>query len=230
MKKIHRFITPYTVVHGKIHITDSELIHQWKNVLKLKNGEELLLANKDTGEVTCIVRELTKKEATLELIQQSKVNKSPQKEVVLYMAILKKENFELVVQKASEIGVSKIVPLITERTIKMGIKHERLIKIATEASELSGRNDIPEITEPMIFKDALKESRHYARRIIFNPSEHTYQTKNEKSLALFVGPEGGFTNEEIKQAEESGCEVVSLGQFILRGETAGIVASYIALN
>ena len=230
MKKIHRFITPYNVTHNQIKITDKELIHQWKNVLKFKNGEDVVLVNKEVGEAICTLQEINQEYAIFDIQKINKRLDENQKEITLYMAILKNENFELVIQKASEIGIQKIVPIITTRTIKTGIKLERLTKIAKEASELSGGINIPLICEPILFNDALKDVKKYEQKIIFHPSEQKYKSTNKTNIAIFVGPEGGFTDQEIIDAEKNGCEVMSLGKSILRGETAGIVASYITMN
>ncbi len=230
MKKIHRFITSYKIEDDNIIITDHEIIHQIKNVLKLKQGEGIILANKNVGETRAQIKELTGENIKLTVIDTHQYNSNTNKKVILYMAILKNENFELVVQKASEIGITKIVSIITERTVKTGLKHERLVKIATEASELSGRIDVPEITEPMKLDVALIDSKQYQTQIIFDAKGEKIKKFDAQSMAIFVGPEGGFTDEEIDDAQKNGCLVASLGQNILRGETAGIIASYLAYS
>lgn len=228
-KKIHRFITPYIIDNNTIHITDDALIHQWKNVLKLKNGEDVILVDNEHGEALSTLSEITNDNASF-LVKKITKPDTHSKKITLYMAILKNENFELVIQKASEIGIHSIVPIITARTVKTGLKHERLQKISKEASELSGRIDIPQIQEPITFTEALTDSMHYPNRIVFDASGQKFNPLHTETGAIFVGPEGGFSEEEIALARESGCTIASLGQFILRGETAGIIASYLACN
>jgi 16S rRNA (uracil1498-N3)-methyltransferase len=233
MKKIHRFITPYEVIEDKIKIIDKNLIHQWKNVLKFKNGEVLTLANTVNGEALCTIVELSKSEATLSVAEINTSSRENGNNVILYLAILKRENFELVVQKATEIGVHKIVPIITEHTVKTGLKYDRLEKIAQEAAELCGRNSITEIAPTLSYSEALTDCKNTERQIIFDISGDTLTPKpglGLKSVALFIGPEGGFTEKEVSEAVENKINVLSLGDLMLRGETAAIIASYLYVN
>ncbi|MBP6931539.1 MAG: 16S rRNA (uracil(1498)-N(3))-methyltransferase [Candidatus Pacebacteria bacterium] len=233
MKKVHRFITSYEVIDNKIEIKDKELIHQWKNVLKFKIGEILTLANTTNGEALCSITELSKSEAILSVAEVNTVSKEGEKKVTLYLAILKRENFELVVQKATEIGVHRIVPIITEHTIKTGLKYDRLEKIAQEAAELCGRNSITEIAPTMKYTDALIDCKNTDHQIIFDISGEIFNPRpglGLGSVALFIGPEGGFTEKEIFEAKENNIETASLGSLMLRGETAAIIASFIAVN
>jgi 16S rRNA (uracil1498-N3)-methyltransferase len=235
MKKVHRFITPYEVVENKIEIRDKELLHQWKNVLKFKIGEIITLANTEQGEALCTIVELSKSDAILSVAEINKDSREGNKKIILYLAILKRENFELVIQKATEIGVSKIVPIITEHTVKTGLKYDRLEKIAHEAAELCGRNSVPTIVEAMKYKDALTDCKNTNAQIIFDISGEDFNSKiseykNNNSISLFIGPEGGFTEGEINLARENNIDIASLGSLMLRGETAAIVASYIAIN
>ncbi len=236
MKKVHRFITDYTIVNDTVLINDLDLVHQWKNVLKFKIGEEVILANKN-GEALCAIVSISKNEANLQVVSINKNKKEHTKNVTLYMAILKRENFELVVQKASEVGIDKIVPIITEHTVKTGLKYERLEKIAREASELSGRNTVPYISETIKFSDAVQHDNNVIK-ILFDISGKKPESKKltAESLSLYIGPEGGFSESEINLVKslpaEAGnnFEISSLGPLTLRAETAGIIASYLAVN
>lgn len=235
MKKVHRFITSYEVVDNKIEIKDKDLIHQWKNVLKFKIGEIITLANKTNGEALCTIVDLSKSEATLSVAEINTKSREGEKNVILYLAILKRENFELVVQKATEIGVSRIIPIITEHTVKTGLKYDRLEKIAQEAAELCGRNSVTDIAPTLTYKEALVDCKKTDHQIIFDISGEDFNSKITKlkiknSIALFIGPEGGFTEKEIFEARENNIETASLGALMLRGETAAIIASFLALN
>ena len=217
---------------NKIEIKDKDLIHQWKNVLKFKIGEILTLANTTNGEALCSITELSKFEAILSVAEVNTVSKEGEKKVTLYLAILKRENFELVVQKATEVGVHRIVPIITEHTVKTGLKYDRLEKIAQEAAELCGRNSITEIAPALKYTEALIDCKNTDHQIIFDISGEQASSKNliAKSISLFIGPEGGFTEKEIFEAKENNIETASLGSLMLRGETAAIIASFIAVN
>jgi 16S rRNA (uracil1498-N3)-methyltransferase len=136
-----------------------------------------------------------------------------------------------VVQKATECGVKKIVPLISARTVKTGLKKERLEKIIKEASEQSGRGMLPALMETMSFSEALEQAKDNEQNFFFDASGSSFadQVLNNNSVGIFVGPEGGWTSDEINLAKEKGCLLASLGQLILRGETAAIIASYFAV-
>ncbi len=228
MRKIHRFITKYNRKDEYLYVEDKDALHQWKNVLKLNIGEEIIITNEDQKEFLVKINELTREKATLQIIKE-KINKSePEKQVHLYLAILKKENFELALEKATEIGVKSITPIITERTIKTGLNIDRLKRIAKEASELSGRSTTPEINEITKFEKAIEISK--GEKIIFDIDGKKIEDKNNQEISIFVGPEGGWTENEINLAKEKGTRVASVSPLTLRGETAAIIASYTVLN
>ncbi len=239
MKKIHRFIIEYTIIDQLITIKNIELLHQWNSVLRFKPGEQIILANPSpsskNNEALCIIKSLNKKEAILKIIEEKENIAEPKKKVTLYIAILKNENFELVVQKVSEIGVSEIVPMITDNTVKTGLKYTRLNKIAREAAELSGRSIVPIIQEAISFAEAIKKSTDAKQRIIFDISGKaisppTPPLESRGGIAIFIGPEGGWSGNEIALANENNFTISSLGPLTLRAETAAIVASYLAIN
>jgi 16S rRNA (uracil1498-N3)-methyltransferase len=166
------------------------------------------------------------------LVEIEKVAKDKigEKKVTLFCAVLKKENFELVVQKATECGVSKIIPIITARTVKTGLNLERLQKIAREASEQSGRSTVPEISEPISFDESLEMTRQNDLKILFDISGKFLGKTSKNSPAIWIGPEGGWTPEEIKKATQNNFKIASLGPNTLRAETAAIVATYMLIS
>ena len=217
--KIHRFI-------GQIE--DEAISRQIRDVLKLKIGERVIISDgkgqDELVEITNLSKEIKYK--TIEKLKPV----HPGRKVNLYLAILKKENFELAVQKAVECGVSTITPIITERTVKTGLNMERLEKIIREATEQCGLSDMPELFEIFDFREAINS--HAEEKIIFHIDESTKTyTPNTKasSANIFIGPEGGFTEKEIELAKNSGFTVASLGPLTLRGETAAIIGTYCAV-
>ena len=231
--KIHRFIGNFDLSKKEVEITNPENIKQIKDVLRLKKGEKLILSDGRGMDV----------EMTIDLISKNKITGNIEKidkpicvegfsvtrKVNLYLAILKKENFELAVQKTVEIGVYRIIPIITERTIKTGLNFARLEKIMIEASEQSGRSVIPILSPITSFKEALVDGTNSQEKIIFHPTGIVYTpstNKDAENISIFIGPEGGFTEKEIKEATENGYTVVSLGHLTLRGETAAMIATY----
>ena len=227
--KLHRFIGEYDLSKKDVEITDSQTIKQIKTVLRLEEGELIILSDGKGTEAEVVIASLSKGEI-IGNIKSKNITNGSERKVNLYIAILKKENFELIAQKAVECGVSNIIPVITERTIKTGLNTDRLQKIIREASEQCGQNIIPTLFPTMNFKDALKDGELSDEKIIFQPSEKQYTPNIQaKNISIFIGPEGGFTEKEILLAQESGYNIASLGPLILRGETAAIVATYRAV-
>ncbi len=232
--KIHRFIGPYNLSGDNIEILDISTIKQIRSVLKLEIGEQIILGDGKGKEAL----------VTLDLISNGKVSgtidsienkQDTNKKVHLYLAILKKENFELAVQKAVEAGVTSITPVITERTVKTGLNISRLEKIILEASEQSGRSIVPTLSPILEFSPALAFGFASEEKTIFHLADEVYKpdsvrVANAKSASIFIGPEGGFTDSEIKEAEAGGYTVASLGSLTLRGETAAIIATYLSVH
>ena len=233
--RLNRFIGNYDLSKNEVEILDPKIIKQIKDVLRLETGDKIVLSDGLGREA----------EVTLSLVSFDKITGSASiipartplagKKVNLYLAILKKENFELAVQKAVECGVSTITPIITERTIKTGLNLGRLEKIILEASEQSGRSIVPTLSPILEFPTALAFGSAAEEKIIFHLSNNLtpyplLKGEGAKSARIFIGPEGGFTEKEIALAEKSGYKVASLGPLTLRGETAAIVATYRAVH
>ncbi len=217
----------------RIKVEDKEMIHQIKNVLHLSVGERILLCDENKNEYTVEITRVEKNIDTKVVSLEKNKNES-KRNVHLYLSILKKENFELAVQKAVEVGVNAITPLITEKTVKLNIKRARVLKIIKEAAEQSERGIIPELKEITDFNDIIKEKRNgitlFCNRDGIDIRNLMKKIKEENTINIFVGPEGGWSENELKNAEENKFLIVSLGKFILRGETAAIAASYLFSN
>jgi 16S rRNA (uracil1498-N3)-methyltransferase len=219
-------------------------------VIKLEIGETIELCDGKGKNAFGKIKEMKNKKVIVEIekLNEIKINEN---KTTLFCSILKKENFELVVQKATECGISTIVPIISDRTIKTGLNMERLQKIAKEASEQSGRSTVPKIIEPISFDESLKlvekkdlnpvRDREGSQRasisnginVLFDASGESLFKKDESlslNINIWIGPEGGWTNEEIKKAQNLDFKIASLGKLILRGETAAIIASYLISN
>lgn len=224
--KLHRFIGAYNLAQDEVKIEKEDVVKQIRNVLRLENDEKIILCDGQGEEAIAEITELAKNFIKAKILERKKTGSEPERRVTLYLAILKKENFELAVQKAIECGVSRIVPIITERTIKTGLNKERLEKIIMEASEQSGRGIVPELDSIMDLKKAMKESKA-EEKILFDLSGDSYKTNTKaSSIIIFIGPEGGFTENEIFFAKENKFTISSLGTLTLRAETAAIVTTY----
>ncbi len=232
--KIHRFIGEYDISKEEVAITDPKTIKQIRSVLRLEKGDQITLSD-GKGKEAQITLEFLSNDTIIGKASRTNGPASTEgfseaRKVNLYLAILKKENFELAVQKAVECGVSTITPIITERTIKTGLNIPRLEKIILEASEQCGRATLPELFEIFDFSEAINGEAE--EKIIFHTDKNTkdYAPGLEaSSVNIFIGPEGGFTEKEITLAKEHGYTPASLGNLTLRGETAAIIATYRAV-
>lgn len=228
--KIHRFIGNFDINLGIISVSDPELLNQVRNVLKLKAGERVILADGRLNEGSAVLREFGKNELTFEIDAVSLNKNEPSIQAVLFCAILKKENFELVCQKATEVGIYKIVPLITERTIKLGLNKERLNKIIREAAEQSGRGIVPEVVEPMEVEKAIELAKENEVNVFLSLSGQSSLNKSYKKIGIWIGPEGGWSESEENLSQTSGFVSMNLGSLTLRAETAAIIGTYKAIH
>ena len=236
--RLHRFIGNFNLDLPTIKIAEPEMINQILKVFRLKIGDELVLADGNKNEAICRLEniDLPSKQAGKKYIEvfadKKYKNKNEAKtRVVLYCSVLKKENFEWVVQKATEVGVSEIVPIISERTVKLNLNPKRLQKIIREAAEQSGRGLVPVIRSPIILAEALKTARENCKLFFDASGKDIFHVSCHLShVAIFVGPEGGWTEQEKTAAQHGGCQIVSLSTLTLRAETAAVVASYLAIN
>jgi 16S rRNA (uracil1498-N3)-methyltransferase len=230
--KLHRFIVNSNLQAGTFLVKDPEIINQIKNVLRLKVKEQVMLSNGAGNEGVATITKITNDMVETDIGSISENNNESDKRVTLYCAVIKKENFEWVAQKATEIGVTEIVPIISARTVKLQLKLDRIEKIIKEAAEQSGRGVIPALYEPELLEKAMSES-HNDINFFFDGNGEVItsaNTHNAKSIGIFVGPEGGWDPKEIESAKEKGFTIASLGKLTLRAETAAIVASYLAIN
>lgn len=230
MKKIHRFLAKFDKSKESGSILDEKMLKQIKSVLKLKVGEEMALFDGSGEELLVRIVAIGKESIEYALVERVKA-KEKERYAILYCAVLKKENFELVVQKATEVGIDKIVPLITKRTVKLGLKMERLQKIAEEASEQCGRSIIPKVSYPLEFHEAVQVAKENGLNLFYDMSgsRDGAVLQAEKSIGIFIGPEGGWSEEEIQFIETiKNFKIVSLGESTMRAETAAIIASYLA--
>lgn len=157
--KIHRFFYEFNFSDGLFFLRDHEIINQAKNVLKLSKGEYIVLINEMKKEAKAQIVNINEDFIQLRLIDICENQNQSEKEICLYASILKKDNFEWVVQKATEIGISEIIPTIYQRTIKTNLSYERLEKIVKEAGEQSERGDLMKVSEIVDFKKIFKDSK-----------------------------------------------------------------------
>ena len=228
--KLHRFYVhemhnrfgPIALGH-EVWVHDEALLHQWLRVLRYKVGDHIVLFN-DAEER---LYEIAKIEGTasvkLRLITDIE-RVLPQKKIYLLWSVLKKDKNDWVLQKATELGVHKCVPIIADRSEKTGLQVERAHKIVIEAAEQCGRGDIPEVREPISLVEALQEYADLPLFICEQQESSQAPAVNLERLGVLIGPEGGWSDAEKQRFAELQLPHVALSPFTLRAETAAIIA------
>lgn len=208
-------------------------------VLRLEKGEDIIVSTGDGMDRYCTLTE-TGEQVKAKVNKTLKNENEPQSEIILFQSVIKNEKMDLLIQKVTELGITKIVPVITERTVvkiednkKEIKKQERWQKIALEACKQCGRSRVPEVLPAQTFKNALNLFEKCEQKIVAYEEEKTVSIVNaiqkSTSIGYFIGAEGGITKEEHTKLKEKGAISVSLGKRILRAETAAIVAGGIIL-
>lgn len=229
--RLHRFFVDEKIANRKeVTIKSKELINQVRRVFRLKTGDMVVLFDGSGSDYVCaIAGYVADHSIVLDIREVKHSNFMPAKKIHLFAAIVKKDNFELIAEKATELGVTDIHPIISERVEKKLINEARLKKIIAEASEQSGRGDMPTIHDIVSLKDAITSVSvdKELKSLVFHTegSKFDKESINEsESIAVFIGPEGGWSNDEISMFHDRGMDVVCLGEQVLRAETAVVAA------
>lgn len=201
------------------------------NVLRIRESESIILFNGDGCDYHAYFTLLDKRNCKVCIDGKNIVNNESPLKIILLMAIIANDKFDLIIQKAVELGVSTIVPVYCQNTQrfrgeKLQSKLEHWRKVAISASEQSYRAVICNVAEPQEFTQSLNDYSYISDKYILSP-HHVGQfisTSTEKEIVLVVGPEGGFTINEVEMANRLNYQSVVLGNRILRAETAAIAA------
>lgn len=233
--RLHRFIGDFMLQSGQCTVTDVGIAHQVRDVLRLAAGDSIVLCDGKKREAVARLLETHGDSLVVDIGEVSDNRCEPDHDVVLYCSILKGEHFEYVIEKATEVGAKEIMPLTASRTVKLQFRLERLAKIIKEAAEQSGRGLIPLLHAPTPFAEALENSKRNKLNVFFDGdgspfSQRPFSIERMARVGAFVGPEGGWTEEEVEAAREAGMKTLSLGPRTLRAETAAVVASYLLVS
>lgn len=231
--KLHRFYVhemhnrfgPIALGH-EVWVHDEALLRQWLKVLRYHEGDQLILFN-DTEERLYIIEKISGTDSVkLQLITDIE-RRIPQAQLYLLWSVLKKDKNDWVLQKGTELGVHKFVPIIADRSAKTGIQIERAHKIVTEAAEQCGRGDVPVVREPIQLAEALAEYAAVPLIICEQYSEHANQVTDIslEKFGVLIGPEGGWSDAEKQRFTELQLPHITLSPFTLRAETAAIIAT-----
>ncbi|WP_415928973.1 RsmE family RNA methyltransferase [Zhenpiania hominis] len=231
------FVDASDVQGGSIFIRSKEDVRHIVKVLRLKEGAEIEISDSAQWEYTARICFIGEDEVEAEILDKQKFAREPELQVTLFQGIPKQSKMETIIQKCVELGVYEVVPVFMERTVvvdrgKFYKKQERWQKISAEAVKQCRRGIIPEIGDARNFKEMVKALDGFDR-IVFPYENETGRTIKDclrgfeakpRRVALIIGPEGGFSDEEARQLKERGADCVSLGKTILRTETAGPAA------
>lgn len=218
-----------------IIITGNDINHI-KNVLRLRVGEKILVSDGNGTDYECSIDVISDESVIARIIDVKKNAAELSTKITLFQGMPKSDKFELIIQKAVELGVFEIIPVITKRTVvkiddkKAGKKLDRYNGIAESAGKQSGRGIIPQVKDFMTFKQAIEYAKTLDMNIIpYEEAEGLEYSRNvikdikgKNSLGIFIGPEGGFAKEEVDVATAMGAKCITLGNRILRTETAGL--------
>ena len=221
-----------TISGDSFDIADKDLIHQWKTVFRYNVGSQVILFDGFGTDYLCLISSLRNSGATLEVVRKIKNPAKPKVSLTVCLAVIKKDNFEWAEQKATEIGATRIIPVLCERSEKKNLNVERLEKISVEASEQSGRGDVPKIENVHELKGLLNSNLLPNSVLALHPEGKTLGeviSLFPSEMAVIIGPEGGFSEAEVKILDSYNISKITLGHNILRAETATVSISSLIL-
>ena len=231
----HFFVTPDQVDEQNIYIKGSDVNHM-RNVLRMKTGGQVEVSDGNNLKYLCKIVDYETDRAVLKILERRTADTELLSKLYLFQGLPKSDKMELIVQKAVELGAYEIVPVATKRCVvkldakKAEKKVERWNSIAESAAKQAGRSIIPEVSEVMSYQAALRMVKELDVVLIpYELAEGMEETKavikamkSGQSVGIFIGPEGGFEQEEVEEAVMQGAKPVTLGRRILRTETAGM--------
>lgn len=226
------FTEPENVFENQLFLTED--VSHIKKVLRMDAGDEALVLDGSGALYKVRFLEILKDKVVCEILEKSFSEAEPEVNVTLYQGVPKSDKMEQIIQKCTELGIKKIVPVMMDRCVskleKNSDKIKRWNKIAREAAKQSGRGVVPKVEEPICFKEAIALLN--ADEISLMPYEimghegkkglkELLKDKKAKTIGVIIGPEGGFSDAEAEYARENKINMIGLGKRILRTETAG---------
>ncbi len=248
---MHRFfVSPDQLKDDKVTIT-GPAVHHIRNVLRLGPGDDIIVLDNSGWEREAEIVEVGREQVVGRVLSRALATGEPRTKISLFQGVLKGSNFELVLQKGTELGIVEFVPLISQRCVIASLddvnkKMGRWQRIVQEAAEQSRRGRLPNLQPVMIFSHACERAKRMGGlslmpweeeemvnlKLVFGRGEKKSRGKKTLSfpsrpfsINLFVGPEGGFTLDEVMLAQRYDIVPITLGPRILRAETAGLVAT-----
>lgn len=234
---MHRFFIQHSQIgDGRLYVEGTDVNHI-KNVLRMKPGDQVMVSDGEGMQYLCALEAFESGLVWFGIVDTWKENRELPSKLYLFQGLPKSDKMELIIQKATELGVYELVPMVTARTVvrldekKAEKKAARWNAIAESAAKQSGRSRIPRVRGAMTFPEALAFAGGLDVLLIpYEKAEGMEATRQAiegirpgQSVGIFIGPEGGFEEAEVGQAMTCGAVPVTLGRRILRTETAGFV-------
>ena len=242
---MRRFFLPPGSLSGDAVSIGGPLAHRLAKVLRLRAGDEITIFDGSGTDVVVRLDDVGDKAIAATMIERVPGPPESATAVHLYQSITKGERFEWLVEKATEIGVARIVPLLTDRAVVKtageGNRIDRWRRIAVEAAEQCGRSVVPVVEAPVSFDEALaaapgiillpyESADHLAPNVATVLHERIDDLYAFAAVSVLIGPEGGYVPAEVERAFAAGAVVVTLGNRVLRSETAGLVAAALVMQ
>ncbi len=238
---MHRFFVNPEEIHFEEIRFSPVTSRQITRVLRLKSGDKVVVLDNSGDEMLTELNQVDDLTCTGHILKRGRCRKEPYTRLLMILGLTQREKFEWMLQKCTEVGAAAFIPVITSRSLVQHpedvlSKYSRWKAILKEAAEQSGRGIIPELFDPATFSDILK-TIPAANSLCLIPWEDEHRTSirdllsdtTPQKIAVFIGPEGGFSTAEIEQAAQAGFKPVSLGNRILRMETAAVVAAALVM-
>lgn len=236
----HRFFIPPEWITAPIVSLHGQTARQLKTVLRMQPGDDIIVLDNSGMEWQVKLTHIAPDVVAGQIISQQLAQGEPKLQLTLYQGTLKGQKFEWVLQKGTELGVSRFVPTLCQRSVVNQVealthKYPRWQQIIREAAEQSRRGKLPELEQPLSLTEAIQHAQTNA--LILMPWEAAPDSTLKDILAgspvdaaaVFIGPEGGFTEQEAALVRKAGGNLVKLGPRILRAETAGLAVCAVML-
>ncbi len=225
------FVPPSQIKNQNITIWGQDA-HHIQNVLKMSKGEKIIIQDGENHKYLCEIEEITAEKIIAKIIKQENSLSENKIKIALAQSLPKASKLDFIIQKTTELGIDKIIPFTSERSIprieeKISAKLTRWQKIAQSAASQSGRSHIPQVESLKTWEEILSGIKNYGLSLIpwENEKENSLksillQNKIPQNILVIIGPEGGFSHAEVNSAKKMGAIPISLGPRILRCETA----------
>lgn len=230
---MHRFFVSEDCIQGDKVSLEARVARQLRDVLRARQGTRIILLDNTGYEYEVEISWVGKDGGEGTVRDSRPASGEPRTQVHLYQSILKGDKFELVLQKGTEVGIIAFHPVFSLRSVVTDVrpnKQERWVRVLTEAAEQAGRGRLPLLSDPVLLADACEGLEGlslipYEEEKTRGLREALREGNSTGRINLFIGPEGGFEEQEVEFARRQGITPVSLGPRLLRAETAGLVAA-----